>query len=154
MSIAKDQAILWSDIKKLYTDAYDTGRMYNGHKNYLRYYGPKAATNISPSTYPREDSSWAAGQKAIPEHVNRIIRAHNARAGVVSYKKAYNNYTTATVPEVAQNNLIKASDLSALRTYFTNALNYSPCNCNSGGGSDSDCNNSCDSCMDCDCHCK
>ena len=150
MSIAKDQAILWSDIKKLYTDAYDTGTMYNGHKNYLYYYGPHAVR----STYPREDSSWAAGQKAIPEHVNRIIRAHNARAGNSLYKKAYNYGAPATVAEVAQNNLIKASDLSALRTYFTNALNYSPCNCNSGGGSDSDCNNSCDSCMDCDCHCK
>lgn len=151
MSIAKDQAILWSDIKKLYTDAYDTGTMYNGHKNYLYYYGPHAA---GTTQYPREDSSWAAGQKVIPEHINRIIRAHNARADVSLYKRAYNDGTKATVAEVAQNNLIKASDLSALRTYFTNALNYSPCNCNSCGDSDSDCNNSCDSCMDCDCHCK
>lgn len=150
MSIAAGYSLLWSDIKQLYTDAYDSGASYNGHMNYLWRYGPHI---LSTSTYPREDSSWGAGQKAIPEHVNRIIRAHNARASVANYRKAYNNNVTATVTEVAQHNLIRATDLSALRTYFTNALNYGG-GCSNSGGGDSDCNNACDGCMDGDVDCK
>lgn len=153
MSIAVGQTLLWSDIKKLYTDAYDTGLTYNGHDNYLYRYGPHY---LPTSSYPREDSSWGAGQTVIPEHVNRIIRAHNVRANNRVYKRAYNNSTAATIPEVSTGNLIKASDLSALRTYFNNALNYVPCQCNCDSGDGGDCCNGaeCDMGNGGDCQCK
>ena len=165
MSIAAGATLLWSDIKKLYTDTYDTPRTYNNHHNELWEWGPRWRHGQNgSSSFPREDSSWGAGQNVIPEHVNRIIRAHN---DCVNNSSAYRRYcnngnniaaSQLTVPLVAQHNLIKASDLSALRTYLTNILNYAPCNCDScncdGGGGDSDCNNSCDGDMDCDSGCK
>ena len=125
MSFAVGQIALWSDIKKLYTDAYDTGNTYQGHRNYLFWYGPAKA---STATYPREDSSWGAGQIIYPVHVNRIINAHNNRASILNYRKAYNHGTSTTVATVSTNNYIKATDLSYLRTYFNNALAYNPCN--------------------------
>ena len=158
MSISTGSKLLWSDIKKLYTDAYDTGSYYNGHFNYLYAYGPRYYHST------REDSGWRADQTIIPDHLNRIINGFN-NAGSKNtsrgrnFRRSYNNNSSDTtehsISTVSSGNIIYASNASALRTYLTNSLNYTPCNCNCNCDGDGDCQ--CDSacnCMECNCNCK
>lgn len=157
MSISTGSKLLWSDIKQLYTDAYDTGSYYNGHFNYLYAYGPRCYGST------REDGGWGAGQIIIPDHLNRIINGFNNASNNTTYRgtgfrRSYNNGANTTAHNqntVSRDNIIYASNASALRTYLTNSLNYNPCNCDGGSGGDGDCQ--CDSacnCMECDCNCK
>lgn len=157
MSISTGSKLLWSDIKKLYTDTYDTDYIYNGHINYLYFYGPRYYGST------REDSSWGAGQTIIPDHLNRIINGfNNASSQNTSrgrqFRRSYNNganYDAHNQNTVSRGNIIYASNASALRTYLTNSLNFKPCDCDGGSGGDGDCQ--CDSacnCMECDCNCK
>ena len=158
MSISTGSKLLWSDIKKLYTDAYDTGSYYNGHINYLYFYGPRCYG------FTREDSSWGAGQTIIPDHLNRIINGFNNASSKNSsrgrqFRRSYNNganYDAHNQNTVSRGNIIYASNASALRTYLTNSLNFKPCNCDcncDGGDGDCQCDSACN-CMECDCNCK
>lgn len=152
MSISAGSKLLWSDIKKLYTDAYDTGSYYNGHSNYLYLYGPRYYGST------REDSGWAAGAKIIPDHLNRIINGFNNASNNTTYRgtnfrRSYNNGANTTAHNqstVSSGNIIYASNASALRTYLSNSLNYNPCNCNCNDDSyDDSYDAQCDMC-DCD----